>query len=90
MAEILKADGTRTPVEPEKGNCFHLEQLQKAVGGLIEIIHLPDGRLMVVNEEGKLEDLPLNEATTTLARGAIFDGDYIAGDAVVCDDKQIN
>ena len=90
MAEILKVDGTRITVEPENGRSFKLKQLQGIVGGYIEIIHLRDGRLMVINEEGKLKALLLNETATALARGAIFPDDYVAGDVLVCDDSQID
>ena len=45
-----------------------LSELQAAVGGYIEAVAL-DGdpwRIMWVNEEGKIEDLPLNEAATNI------------------------
>lgn len=105
MAEIIKMTGEITSVVPEsKNGKFTLSELQGAVGGYIELVHLADGRLMVVNEEGKLMDLSLNmKATTLVARVGIkvfnskLTGDAairatggIAGDVLVCDDNQID
>ena len=42
-----------------------LEDLQKAVGGYIEVIHpFDDSACIICNEEGKLNGLPLNRALT--------------------------
>ena len=37
-----------------------LETFQNIVGGYIEVFPFPDNILMVLNEEGKLNNLPLN------------------------------
>ena len=37
-----------------------LSQLQSLVGGYIEIVRLSHGKVLVVNEEGLLENLPTN------------------------------
>ena len=62
MATLIKTDGTVTTVEPRNGKSFCLEELQHAVGGYIEAVYLPDGKVMIVNEEGKLDGLPQNIA----------------------------
>ena len=56
-----------------------LEQLQKHVDGYIEVVCLPDDKLMVVNEEGTLNGLPRNIAASTIAKRPIV------GDVLVCD-----
>ncbi len=66
MATILYPDGTSQEVQPTDGVSFHLEQLRAIVGGYIEIIPTRDRRIMVLNEEGKLEGLPRNEQATAL------------------------
>lgn len=53
-----------------------LEDLQKAVGGLIEIIHLKDS-IMIINEEGAMKELPYN----ILASGIV--GYPIVGNVVL-------
>ncbi len=56
-----------------------LEQLQKHVGGDIEVICLPDDLLMVINENGIALDLPFNGNAYALVRQPI------RGNAIVCD-----
>lgn len=86
MATIIKANGSTQDIEPKNGSDFQLEELQKIVGGYIEILYLNDGRLMVCNEEGKLNRLPYNEKATRLF-GLSYD--YVVGDVLVCDNNQI-
>ena len=85
MAEIIRANGERKLVEPMNGKDFQLSELQKVVGGFIEIVRTKDGRLMVINEEGKLEGLPINELATELYQY----NDIIVGDVLVCNRNQI-
>lgn len=83
-AQIIKTDGTIQDVAPADGKAFSLEEMQRIVGGYIEIIPSNDGRLIVLNEEGKLHNLPGNPAATVFfARGVIADDDYIVGDVLV-------
>lgn len=64
MATIIKADGTRETVELIMRDCDErLRQLQRAVGGLIEIVgRTADGGYVLGNERGRLLDLPVNAA----------------------------
>jgi len=86
MAEIIKVDGTRQELKDTS-----LKSLQKAVGGYIQIItlHTKPAQLMVMDEEGKLKDKPLNKEATRIARPYLFSGDYIAGDAVLAAENEI-
>ena len=84
MAQIIKTTGEVEEVKPYKGKIFTLGQLQEIVGGYIEILHLPDNKLMVVNEEGRLKGLPLNH------KASILYNNLIVGDVLVCEFKQIN
>lgn len=83
MAQIIKTNGEIIETQPSNGTDFSLTELQAVVGGFIEVVHLSDGRLMVVNEEGKLDGLPINEKASELYP------DLIVGDVLVCDIKQI-
>ncbi len=58
--------------------------LQMAVGGLIEAKTLNDGYTLIMNEEGKLQGLPINERATEiwLANFPNFP-DVILGDVVI-------
>lgn len=77
-------------VSPANGSDFRLEEMQRMVGGIIEIVYFEDNTVMVINEEGKLLGLPLNMDATVIFRAHYPDSnDYIVGDALVCSEKQI-
>ena len=87
--EIIHVDGTREPCEPADGKHYTLEELEKAIGGgYIQIVATRDGRLMVLDEEGKVKGFPVNRVATGLyLYGA---QDPIVGDVLVCDDESID
>lgn len=91
MAEIIKTDGTRHPVQPANGTDFKLEEMQAIVGGDIELVFLNDTEIMVVND-GRKGAWCLN----TTQRLHAFSkriirawSDYIVGDVLVCKEEQI-
>ena len=84
---LLRVDGTRTPVLPDNGEDFKLEQLYALLGcSMIEVVSIAYGMILVVDEEGKLSlpPKPVNSEATRLARGFISAYDHINGDALVC------
>jgi hypothetical protein len=85
QAFIYKTDGEIIPVLPKNKKAFTLTELQKIVGGYIELIYLNDGRVMVINEEGKIDGLEYN-LTATLAYG----NDVIVGNVLVSPYKFID
>jgi hypothetical protein len=62
-----------------------LKELQKMVGGYIQIVETK-GKQIIMDEEGKLKDKPLNEEATELWG---VDYDVIVGDAVVLSNKAL-
>ena len=56
-----------------------LETAQKFVGGYVEGITFPNGDYLIINEEGKLMDLPLNPEATALWRETFDNDNYITG-----------
>ena len=84
MAKIYKANGEVLDIEPKNGTDFKLEELQAIVGGLIQIIEINNTEIMVMNEDGKLEMLPLNEKATAIYQSGVYAGDIIVGDALIC------
>lgn len=63
-----------------------LEYLQSCVGGYIEAVGLEfegQGATMYLNEEGKLNGLPVNAVATVLAAGQIHRSDLIVGNVVL-------
>ena len=91
MAKILKADGSVIDVEPENGLTYEWQQLHDIVGGYIELVTLNNKEYMVVNEEGKLYNLPFNAVATEMYHKsnprAI--NDFIVGDVLVCYQDEI-
>ena len=83
MATLYKTDGTSEQVTPANGQDFRLEELQGYVGGLIDIVRLEDGDLLVVNDEGLIHGLPLNEQASWIA------GSVLTGDVVRCADTEV-
>jgi len=73
MAEILYPDGTSKEVHPANGDHFEIEELMQIVEGQLQMIPLPDGRIMTLNEDGGPDaeagraGLPPNEQATALA-----------------------
>lgn len=84
MAKLIKTDGTVREVKPSNGKSFSLEELQRFVGGYIEIISLPNGNKICVNEEGKIAYLPPNERATEIWKKEYPDRDeLIVGDILL-------
>ena len=84
----MKADGGVVEIYPENGACFKLRELQLLVGGYIEAVRLPADSLqcglwLIVNEEGRLQNLPVNR------RASIAAGRWIVGDAVLVTFKEM-
>ena len=56
-----------------------LKEAQAYVGGYVEGIHFPNGDYLIVNEEGKLMGLPLNEQASKLWKDTFDNDNYITG-----------
>lgn len=81
----ISAAGVIHETAPADGRAFTLGEVQNVVDGYIEIVHLDDERIMIINEEGKFGK-PYNPIATDVAHifRAIIVNDYICGDVVVC------
>ena len=90
MALLIKPDGDQVVVRPQDGY-FSLEEMYDYLEcGCVQIIALHDGRLMWIDEEGKLKPHRINPvATELLARAGGIPGDYIAGSALVTEISEI-
>ena len=56
-----------------------LKEAQEFVGGYVEGINFPNGDYLIVNEEGKLMNLPLNPEATTLWRATFDNDNFVTG-----------
>ena len=85
---ILYVDGREKFIEPKNGTDFSLEELKTIVDGYIQVVWLKDGRIMVVNEEGKIHRLPLNVRATCIVNGAGI-ADTIVGNVLICRSEMV-
>lgn len=90
-AKIIRANGTEEVIVPANGTDFSLDEAQKVVGGLIEIVNLGNGMIIVCNEEGLFMDFDVNEKATgiCLKSKAIRIGSAIVGDVLYCPTEMI-
>ena len=62
-----------------------LKSAQKFVGGLVQGIEFPNGDYMIMNEESKMLNMPLNPEATALWRMTFTEDKYLWGyDDYVC------
>lgn len=85
LACVLHVDGTLTALDKREPT---LEEMQKIVGGyiqMIEILFLNEPGQMIMHEEGKLNNLPVNHKATAIALSMsnISRDDYIVGDVII-------
>ena len=90
MAIVIKTDGTKDALQPKNNKVFTLEELKSVVGGYIEIVQLTEDYLMVINEEGKLLNLPINVIATRVYRASRNTEDFIVGNVLICSNKEID
>ena len=91
-AEDIRQDTPSANTTPDQSKVIDdvkdeptLEEAQDFVGGMVEGITFPNGDYMIINEEGKLMDLPLNVEATALWRKTFTKDKYIIGyDDYVC------
>ena len=56
-----------------------LKEAQKFVGGMVQGIEFPNGDYLIINEEGKLMQLPLNPEATALWRATFDNDNFVTG-----------
>jgi hypothetical protein len=94
MAKVIKIDGSEEEVEFEGDLRKDLKKKQEIVGGYIELVPLKKTRrIMVVNKEGILKDLEVNQKATDLVQEESPDfliyGSGIRGDVIICEEGEI-
>ncbi len=78
---IYQADGNVIEKTFSKSN-ISLKDMQNIVKGYIEFLYLKNDLIMVVNEEGKINSLPVNIKATRLVQESGIN-DIIVGDVLV-------
>ena len=88
-AKIIYTDKEAEDYTPKNGKTFARTEMQEIVGGYIEPIRLNDGRMIIVDEDGKSKDKAVNIPATNILRRDHYTTDYIVGTAIVCDADMI-
>ncbi len=87
LSYLIKPDGTVRELisSPEIGS-FSLEQLYAEIGcNMIEVLNMADGRIMIIDEEGKFkQEAQENKHATQLMRLRLHEYDFIVGNIIVC------
>lgn len=78
---MIEPDGSQRLLDVPNEMPAELQLLRETLGGHLEMVALPNGLTMFVNEEGKLMEMPLNVRATKLS--GLFPHDVIAGPAVI-------
>lgn len=89
MATLITTNGDIVKLEPKNGTDFTLKELQDIVGGHIEIVHLNENEIMVLNEDGKLIGLPTNVKATFTFQSMTNIHDFIVGNVLICNNEQV-
>ena len=84
MAILIECSSRRLKiVRPKKGKYFSLKELQNYVEGYIEMYHLDDDNVLVLNEEGVINSLPINYPASSIA------GICLRGNVLYCSPNEI-
>jgi hypothetical protein len=75
----LSTDANEFVIIDDKKNEPTLKAAQDFVGGYVEGITFPNGDYLIINEEGKLMNLPLNEKASKLWKETFDNDNYITG-----------
>lgn len=87
---IYLAKGGKKRVEPADSKEFSLDELQEYVGGSIQMITFPSGKVLVCNENGKLENLAYNGLASEVWHQEFpieeypeNNADFVVGDCII-------
>ena len=89
-AKIIYTDKEAEDYTPKNGKTFELTEMQEIVGGYVEPIRLNDGRMIIVDEDGKSKGKAVNIPATNILRRDHYTTDYIVGTAIVCDADMVD
>jgi hypothetical protein len=65
-ATLYTTDGRQVDITPKNNKGLTYDTMRAAVAGMVEIVPMPNGKVLICNEEGKLIGLPENPRATQL------------------------
>ena len=75
----LSKDANEFVIIDDKKNEPQYQAVSDFVGGMVECVTFPNGDLLLLNEEGKLMGLPLNEKASKLWKDTFDNDNYVTG-----------
>ena len=79
MTKDIKLNECKFKIIKDQKDEPDLKAAQKFVGGMVQGIEFPNGDYLIINEEGKLMQLPLNVEATKLWRSTFTKDKYAFG-----------
>ena len=79
MTKDINTKASEFKIIEDKKDEPNYKEVSKFVGGMVECVQFPNGDLLLLNEEGKLMQLPLNPEATTLWRATFTKDKYAFG-----------
>ena len=79
MTDKINTDANEFKIVSDVKDEPQYKEVSKFVGGMVECVTFPNGDLLLLNEEGKLMQLPLNPEATTLWRATFTKDKYAFG-----------
>ena len=93
----LSIDANEFVIIDDKKNEPQYKAVSDFVGGMVEVVQFPNGDLLLLNEEGKLMGLPVNEKasklwseTFTKDKYAFGHDDFVVGPAILIKKDALN
>ena len=83
---LIEEDGTMKPIWPKNLQYFTLQEMYELIGCQnIEFVYPTGHSAMVIDEEGKIFQRPVNKTATIIARytDAVYPNDCICGKAIL-------
>ncbi len=97
MTDKINTDASEFKIIENKKDEPQYKEVSKFVGGMVECVSFPNGDLLLLNEEGKLMQLPLNPEATALWRStftkdkyAFGHDDFVVGPAILIKKQALN
>jgi len=89
MGLKISTDGTETVVLPADNKEFTLDELYDLIGcSMVQMIYLPSGKTMWLDEEGKLSGKEINMEATM--KSGLYPHDVIVGNVLILDEGEIS
>ena len=79
MENKINTDASEFKIIEDSKDEPTLKAAQEFVGGYVEGITFPNGDYLIINEKGKLRNLPLNPEATALWKATFDNDNFITG-----------